>query len=120
MRLAGLLALLLLGAPDPGTFTPDRPTDALDQPTGHRVIDRLEPGKPYRVLKTGGPDHRWCKLDTPRGPGWALCGGEAGSAVSSHHDAPHRSPSGTCLDRCNARPLFPEMPGLTTADREVL
>jgi hypothetical protein len=111
-----LLAPLLLGVLAAGTFTPDRPTDALDQPTGHSVVDHLELGKPYRVLKTGGPDHRWCKLETPRGPGWVLCEGEAASSQA----APHRSSSATCLTRCDARPLFQEMPALTAADREVL
>src|SRR5215469_16619511 len=116
MRLAGLLAALLLGAPDAGTFTPDRPTDALDQPTGHGVVDHLEPGKPYRVLKTGGPDHRWCKLETPGGPGWVVCTPEGPAAPAS---APSAT-SGKCLTHCDSPPLFPGMPALTAADREVL
>jgi len=118
MRLVGLLAALALGAAlDTGTFTPDRPTDALDQPTGHRVVDHLEPGKPYRILKTGGPDHRWCKLETPSGAGWVPCGAEA---TASSPPAAHRSSSGSCPTRCDSPPLFQGPPGLTAADREVL
>ncbi|HZW88366.1 MAG TPA: hypothetical protein VFF12_04750, partial [Myxococcaceae bacterium] len=86
-----------------------------DQPTGHSVVDHLEPGKPYRVLKTGGPDHRWCKLETPQGSGWVLCGDDAPSPA-----VPPRSTSGTCLTRCDSPPLFQGMPALTAADREVL
>jgi len=119
MRLAGLLAALLLGAPDPGTFTPDRPTDALDQPTGHQVVHHLEPGTPYRILQTGGPDHSWCKLETPAGPGWVPCRTEAASAATSSA-APRRSTSATCPTRCDSPPLFQGMPALTAPDREVL
>src|SRR5690349_798729 len=115
MRLAGLLAVLVLGALDAGTFTPDRPTDALDQPTGHRVVDHLETGKPYRVLKTGGPEHRWCKLETPSGAGWVLCSGETAKTPAAHATAP-----GKCLTHCDSPPLFQGMPALTAVDREVL
>jgi len=114
MPLAGLLALLVLGALDAGTFTPDRPTDALDQPTGHHVVEHLEPGKAYRVLKTGGPDHRWCKLETPSGPGWVPCSGQTAAPVT-HATAPAK-----CLTRCDSLPLFQGMPALTAVDREVL
>ena len=112
MTLARLLAALLLL--DAGTFTPDHPIDALDQPTGHAVVAHLEAGKPYRILKTGGPGHAWCKLETPSGPGWVPC---TGGPVASPGPA---KTGGQCLPRCDTKPLFSEAPALTPTDREVL
>jgi hypothetical protein len=109
LTVAALLALL-----EAGSFTPERPTDALDQPTGHAVVSHLEPGKAYRILKTGGPGHAWCKLETPGGPGWVLCAG----ASSPTRGAP--SSQGQCLTRCESAPLFREPPELGPTDREVL
>ena len=112
MLLPALLATaLVLG--DAGTFTPAQPTDALDQPTGHRIVERLEPGTAYRILKTGGPGQQWCKLETRSGPGWVLCAPTSAAAAPS-------SSSGTCPTRCDSSPLFSEMPALTVTDREVL
>ncbi len=113
-QLLGVAALLV--ALDAGTFTADVPTDAVDQPGSHRVVAHLEPGTPYRILKTGGPEHRWCKLDTPSGPGWVVCAG--GPAASA---APGPGSGGrACPSSCDASPLFPRMPALTPTDREVL
>jgi len=119
MTLARLV--LLLAFADAGSFTPATATDAVDQPGSYRVVDHLEPGKAYRILKNGGPDRRWCKLDTPAGPGWVVCR-EAGGLAPASTGA---SSSGTggpsrCATRCDSTPLFRELPALTASDREVL
>jgi hypothetical protein len=111
------LALLLL---DAGTFAVQTPTDAVDQPGSHRVVSHLEPGKSYRLLKTGGPDHRWCKLETPAGPGWVVCADGSGTAPSVPAVSTHPEVAHSCPTTCNATPLFPAAPDLTATDREVL
>jgi len=120
LRLLPVAALVFrLAAGEDGTFSVETPTDAVDQPGSHRVVAHLEPGKTYRLLKTGGPEHRWCKLQTPAGPGWVVCADGTGSLPTGASPAPPGG-SRSCPTTCNASPLFPAMPELTAADREVL
>lgn len=127
MPLAHLLAsaalVLRLADPSLGTFLVGSPTDAVDQPGSQRVVQHLERGKSYPLLKVGGPDHRWCKLETPSGQGWVLCArptpGPLPTPTSTDH-GPTWSGNGKCASTCNVVPLFPAMPTLTSVDREVL
>lgn len=63
-----------------GTFIAQRDVDAVDQPDGKRVVAHLERGKRYSLLKRGGPDRVWCKLDVGTG-GWVLCSEGEGAAA---------------------------------------
>src|SRR5215510_4082753 len=115
------LFLLRLADTDLGTFFVGTPTDAVDQPESHTVVDHLEKGKSYRLLKIGGPDMRWCKLETPSGEGWVLCAGPGPAPMPAPHDpGPTWSGNGRCASTCSVVPLFPSMPALGPADREVL
>jgi len=118
MTLAHLALVLCLA--DAGTFSVQTPTDAVDQPGSHTVVEHLEPGKAYRVLKTGGPEDRWCKLETPSGPGWVVCADASGAAPSTSSAASGSGAGRSCPTRCDATPLFAAMPALTATDREVL
>ena len=111
------VVLQLAAAGEAGTFSVQAPTDALDQPGSHRVVAPLEPGKTYRLLKTGGPEHRWCKLETPAGPGWVVCAGGTGTTPTNPVPS---SGAHSCSATCDATPLFSSMPELTPTDREVL
>src|SRR5215468_5812631 len=106
-------ALFLLRlAGDLGTFLVGTPTDAVDQPGSHTVVDHLEKGKSYRLLKIGGPDKRWCKLETPSGEGWVLCAGPgpAPTPAPPHDPGPTWSGNGRCASTCSVVPLFASMP----------
>jgi hypothetical protein len=120
--LAALLLVLGLAGSDLGTFFVGTPTDAVDQPGSHTVVDHLERGKSYRLLKVGGPDKRWCKLETPNGEGWVLCAVPAPGPMATppRDPGPTWSGNGRCATTCSVAPLFQSMPELTPADREVL
>ena len=126
MTLAHLLpaaALVLqLAGTDLGTFLVGAPTDAVDQPGSHAIVDHLERGKSYRLLKIGGPDRRWCKLETPKGEGWVVCAAPAPAPLPppKHDSGPTWSGNGRCATSCKVVPLFREALPLTAADREVL
>ncbi len=122
--LTAAAVVLELVALDSGTYSPAAPTDVVDQPGSHTVVEHLAPGKAYRILKTGGPEHRWCKLETPSGPGWVLCADASGAtpapSVSTSASRSGSSSGSSCPTRCEATPLFSGMPPLTATDREVL
>ncbi|HSP18547.1 MAG TPA: EndoU domain-containing protein, partial [Myxococcaceae bacterium] len=118
--LSAAVIVLQLTAVDAGTYSPAAPTDAVDQPGSHTVVAHLVPGTPYSVLKTGGPEHRWCKLETPSGPGWVLCGDAAGTPQPGGASASSAATGASCPTRCDATPLFAAMPSLSPTDREVL
>jgi hypothetical protein len=116
------LALVLHAGESPGTFLVGKPTDAVAEPGSQRVVDHLEKGKGYPLLKVGGPDQQWCKLKTPSGEGWVVCAAPIPSLPTSPppDPGPTWSGDGRCATRCNVVPLFQEMPALTSVDREVL
>lgn len=89
-------ASLALGA----GFTPTRAGTAIDQPNGNKSIGEIEAGKPYQLLKVGGPAGGWCKLQLPQGPGWVLCNEGTQS---------DKEPSGTPVAE-NPRPSKPGKP----------
>jgi hypothetical protein len=120
----GALILVLHGGEGLGTFFVGKPTDAVDQPESQRVVDHLEKGRSYPLLKVGGPGQRWCKLRTPSGEGWVICAQSGPSSPVVTPPAPQTGPTwsgrGRCATRCNVVPLFQQMPALSAADREVL
>ena len=127
MALASLLpvaaALVLqLAGDSPGTFFVGKEVDAVEQPGSHTVVDHLERGKSYPLLKVGGPDKQWCKLKTPHGEGWVVCSHAAPATppTPSADHGPTWSGNGKCATRCDVVPLFKSMPALTPTDREVL
>jgi hypothetical protein len=122
-----LVAALFLAASaraDGGSYSPGQAQDALDQPDGKQVVFRLEPGQSYRLLKQGGPEGRWCKLETPAGPGWVVCAAPRPNLPAAKSPSADRGPTwsgnGRCATHCDVVPLFASMPGLTPTDREVL
>jgi ribonuclease T2 len=67
-------------------FVARRDVDVVDQPDGKNVIAHLQRGQRYTLVKRGGPDRAWCKLDVGAQSGWVLC-------VESDHAPP--APTGT-------------------------
>jgi ribonuclease T2 len=79
-----------------GGFVARRDVDAVDQPDGRRVIAPLRRGERYRLLKRGGPERAWCKLDVGAQGGWVPCAeGEGASPVASAAPEPQRVSLGT-------------------------
>ena len=121
-RAVPLLVLLsLLGAnarADGTAFVAPSSTQAVDQPTGHRVVFEVQAGTSYGLLKRGGPGGTWCKLASPSGgpPGWVPCGG----ASATEAPVPAKGRSGHCLASCTSAPLFSAPVALTAVDKEVL
>ena len=80
MRLSLPCLALLLGASLPalagrGVFVSDVTVDALEQPESRKVVFTVEAGRPYPLLKKGGPNRAWCKLSGASAEGWVLCEG---------------------------------------------
>ncbi|WIG96604.1 hypothetical protein [Myxococcus sp. SDU36] len=80
MRLSLPCLALLLGASLPalagrGVFVSDVAVDAVEQPESRHVVFTVEAGKPYPLLKKGGPKRAWCKLSGASAEGWVLCEG---------------------------------------------
>ena len=139
--LASSTALARGPAPSSESFTPRAATDALDQPGG-KASFTLEAGHAYTIVKRGGPQGAWCKLDGGGKSGWVLCdkteGAKTGVSVNKDdgEDADPRAlealkdprdrkrgkaPGGaSCETTCSGAPLFPNMPALTPLDREIL
>jgi len=122
-RVAAIAAMLAADAP-PGSYVVGQPVDAVEQPESKTVVDRLERGKSYPLLKRGGPGGAWCKLETPKGEGWVLCAraAEEVAPAAAKPQSPVRwSGNGKCATACEVEGLFARAPPqLTAADREVL
>ncbi|WP_375760226.1 EndoU domain-containing protein [Corallococcus exercitus] len=107
MRLSGSLACFFLAismAPSAalagsGVFVTEESVDAVEQPESSKVVFAVEPGVSYPLVKKGGPDRAWCKLQGPKAEGWVLCDGTPTDAVQ-------KAPSADALvraDRENTR-----------------
>jgi len=122
-RVAAIAAMLAADAP-PGSYVVGQPVDAVEQPESKTVVDRLERGKSYPLLKRGGPGGAWCKLETPKGEGWVLCAraAEEVAPAAAKPQSPVRwSGNGKCATACEVEGLFARSPPqLTATDREVL
>ncbi|CAM4497838.1 MULTISPECIES: EndoU domain-containing protein [Myxococcus] len=86
MRLSLPCLALLLGASLPalagrGVFVSDVTVDALEQPESRKVVFTVEAGRPYPLLKKGGPNRAWCKLSGASAEGWVLCEGSPESTA---------------------------------------
>ncbi|NRD54602.1 EndoU domain-containing protein [Corallococcus exiguus] len=88
MRLSGSLACFFLAlstAPiafaGSGVFVTEEAVDAVDQPESSKVVFSVQPGVSYPLMKKGGPDRAWCKLQGPKAEGWVLCDGTPTDAV---------------------------------------
>ncbi len=89
MRLSLPCLALLLSASLPalaarGVFVSDVAVDAVEQPESPKVLFTVEAGKPYPLLKKGGPQRAWCKLQGASAEGWVLCEGapESGAVAA--------------------------------------
>jgi hypothetical protein len=114
------IALTASARADEPAFVAPRSNEAVDQPGGKRVIFPVDAGKPYTLLKRGGPGGTWCKLASPTGgtPGWIPCDGSP--AVTSERKASAGGGRAHCATTCTTPPLFATPPELTPLDREVL
>ncbi|NOK09234.1 hypothetical protein [Corallococcus exercitus] len=89
MRLSGSLACFFLAislAPTAalagsGVFVTEESVDAVEQPESSKVVFAVQPGVSYPLVKKGGPDRAWCKLQGPKAEGWVLCDGTPTDAV---------------------------------------
>ncbi|RKG76600.1 hypothetical protein D7W79_17360 [Corallococcus exercitus] len=89
MRLSGSLACFFLAismAPPAalagsGVFVTEESVDAVEQPESSKVVFAVQPGVSYPLVKKGGPDRAWCKLQGPKAEGWVLCDGTPTDAV---------------------------------------
>jgi len=121
---SGIAVLLVADGGTHGSYLVGQPVDAVEQPGSSKVVDRLERGKSYPLLRLGGPGRAWCKLQTPHGEGWVVCARPEQELPPP--GAKPRSPvrwsgNGKCATACEVRGLFAEAPpALTPADREVL
>ncbi|RKG86941.1 hypothetical protein D7W82_15065 [Corallococcus sp. CA049B] len=93
MRLSGSLACFFLAlstAPvalaGSGVFVTEEAVDAVDQPESAKVVFSVQPGVSYPLMKKGGPDRAWCKLQGPKAEGWVLCDGTPTDAVQKAPD----------------------------------
>ena len=114
--LPSLLTTLLLAAA--AAFTPASRTDALSEPHGKTTVGTLDPGREYRLVKRGGPNGDWCKVELGKKQGWVLCK-VADARPKEVAPAPAGNARG-CATTCDGPPLFPKSPVLTPVDREVL
>lgn len=138
-RLSALLFALLLplaALAGSGAFVSSTRVDAVDQPGSKKVVFTVEPDTSYPLLKKGGPDRKWCKLQGSQGEGWVLCEGAEETAVQAAPSAAElvkadkpqqaeavpavaRVASG-CATTCGKPPLFSKPPTLSAVDREIL
>ncbi|MCY1045784.1 hypothetical protein OV208_31010 [Corallococcus sp. bb12-1] len=93
MRLSGSLTCFFLAlsvAPavwaGGGVFVSDERVDAVEQPESSKVVFAVEAGVTYPLVKKGGPDRAWCKLQGPRAEGWVLCDGTPTEAIQKAPD----------------------------------
>jgi hypothetical protein len=139
LRLLSLLLTLTLplsALAGSGAFVSSVRVEAVEQPESKKVVFTVEPDTSYPLIKKGGPQRKWCKLQGPTAEGWVLCDGAAETAVSAPPSATQlaaadkpvqaeavpavaRGASG-CATTCNNPPLFSKPPALSATDREVL
>ncbi|NOK18032.1 EndoU domain-containing protein [Corallococcus carmarthensis] len=88
MRLSGSLACFFLALSvspaalaGSGVFVTEESVDAVEQPESAKVVFSVQPGVSYPLMKKGGPDRVWCKLQGPKAEGWVLCDGTPTDAV---------------------------------------
>ncbi|MFP2897662.1 hypothetical protein [Corallococcus sp. 4LFB] len=89
MRLSGSLACFFLAISMPpaaalaasGVFVTEESVDAVEQPESARVVFAVQPGVSYPLVKKGGPDRAWCKLQGAKAEGWVRCDGTPTDAV---------------------------------------
>jgi hypothetical protein len=139
LRLLSLLLILSLplsAMAGSGAFVSSVRVQAVDQPESTKVVFTVEPDTSYPLIKKGGPERKWCKLQGSKAEGWVLCDGAAETAVSAPPSpvqlaaadkavkaepvpAVVRGASG-CATTCGKTPLFSKPPALSTLDREIL
>ncbi|NMO17930.1 EndoU domain-containing protein [Pyxidicoccus fallax] len=82
------LATALPALAGPGAFVSEVRVDAVEQPESTRVVFTVEPDTSYPLLKKGGPNRAWCKLQGPtNAQGWVLCEGAPESAAPRAPDS---------------------------------
>ncbi|MFL5344636.1 MAG: hypothetical protein ACJ8AT_07575 [Hyalangium sp.] len=138
-RLPALLLTLFLplaALAGSGAFVSSTRVEAVDQPGSKKVVFTVEPDTSYPLLKKGGPDRKWCKLQGSQGEGWVLCEGAEETAVQAapsavelvKADKPQQmevvsavaKQASGCATTCNQPPLFSKAPTLSAVDREIL
>jgi hypothetical protein len=138
-RLLALLSTLFLplaALAGSGAFVSSTRVEAVDQPESKKVVFTVEPDVSYPLLKKGGPDRKWCKLQGSKGEGWVLCDGADETAVQAAPSATElvkadkaqkaevvpavaKMASG-CATTCSNPRLFSKAPELSAVDREIL
>ncbi|MFB1479778.1 hypothetical protein [Corallococcus sp. RDP092CA] len=93
MRLSGSLACFVLALSvspvahaGSGVFVTDESVDAVEQPESSKVVFSVQPGVSYPLMKKGGPNRAWCKLQGPKAEGWVPCDGAPTDAVQKAPD----------------------------------
>ncbi len=138
-RLPALLLTLFLplaALAGSGAFVSSTRVDAVDQPGSKKVVFTVEPDTSYPLIKKGGPDRKWCKLQGSKGEGWVLCEGAEETAVQAapsatelvKADKPQQMEAvpavaklaSGCATTCSKPPLFSKPPALSAVDREIL
>lgn len=138
-RLLALLSTLFLplaALAGSGAFVSSTRVEAVDQPESKKVVFTVEPDTSYPLLKKGGPDRKWCKLQGPKSEGWVLCEGAEETAVQAapsatelvKADKPQKAEvvpavakmASGCATKCSNPPLFSKAPELSAVDREIL
>src|SRR5689334_3399119 len=106
------LALLLVAIAAPWRA----PVDglAVDQPQSKKVVFAIRAGATYELVKRGGPDKAWCKVQEGKLVGWTVCT----EGQAEEREAPQTNAK--CSTSCSSKPLFKELPELSAVDREVL
>ncbi len=138
-RLLALLPTLLLplaALAGSGAFVSSTRVDAVEQPESKKIVFTVEPDTSYPLIKKGGPDRKWCKLQGPKAEGWVLCDGADETAVQAapsavelvKADKPQKTEAvpavaimaSGCATKCSNPPLFSKAPTLSAVDREIL
>jgi hypothetical protein len=130
------LLLSLSALAGPGAFVSSSRVEAVSEPGSTKVVFTVEPDTAYPLLKKGGPERKWCKLQSAKAEGWVLCEGAEESAVQAapsaavlvKADKPQQAQAipavaqqaSGCATTCGKRPLFPKSPALSAVDREIL
>lgn len=77
-----LLCVVTVAAHAADAFVPPADMDVVEQPDSRKVVATIKAGTSHPVIKRGGPQHTWCKLDVSGQTGWVRCGGGGGPSTS--------------------------------------
>ncbi len=120
---AWALLLLLVSLPalaDREQYTAPRAATAMSEPGSARKVFDVEVGRSYPLLKRGGPQGTWCKLQGPGGQqGWLPCEAPPASAAPKQPSTSRVGTACGCASTCSRR-LFPQPPAPSALEREIL